>query len=251
MKIALSTKIFWGLVIFYAVLAVVNIYLPQGDFLSLQPSQQELPAPKSIIALANAGIILVLYGGLGYLGLMLSRKVSWPDIYDKRISNHKRFLIPALIGAALGVFLIIGDMIFSRFNTIGHFLHPPFPTSLVASFSAGIGEEIMFRLFFISFWTWLISKVILRNKWQNQVFWVVAVLSALAFAVGHYPALMLLYNFNSVSTVPIVLHIEVILLNSAVGIFAAYYFRRYGFLAAVGVHFWTVIVWHVIYGLLQ
>jgi len=249
MKISFSTKIFWGLVIFYAALAAVNIYLPQGNFLALQPSQQELPASKSIIALANAGIILVLYGGLGYLGLLLSRKVGWPDIYDKRISNRKRFLIPALIGAALGVFLIIGDMIFSRFNTIGHFLHPPFPTSLVASFSAGIGEEIMFRLFFISFWTWLISKVILRNKWQNQVFWVVAVLSALAFAVGHYPALMLLYNFNSVSTVPIVLQIEVILLNSAVGIFAAYYFRRYGFLAAVGVHFWTDIVWHVIWGL--
>jgi hypothetical protein len=81
------------------------------------------------------------------------------------------------------------------------------------------------------------------------VFWVVAVLSALAFAVGHYPALMLLYNFNSVSMVPIVLQIEVILLNSAVGIFAAYYFRHYGFLAAVGIHFWTDIIWHVIWGL--
>jgi len=250
MKISLSTKIFWGLVIFYAVLAVVYFYLPQGDFMSLQQGAQELPAPRIVIALINAGIILIVYGGLGYLGLFLSRKLGFPDIYDKRVSNRQRFLTPALIGAALGVFLIIGDVIFSRFNTIGRFLHPPLPASIVASFSAGIGEEIMFRLFFISFWTWLISKIILRGRWQNQIFWVVAVLSALAFAVGHLPSLMLIYNFKSVSAVPVILMIEGILLNGAVGIVAAYYFRSYGFLAAVGVHFWTDIIWHVIYGLL-
>jgi len=249
MKISLSTKIFWGLVIFYAVLAVVYFYLPQGDFMSLQQGAQELPAPRIVIALINAGIILIVYGGLGYLGLFLSRKLGFPDIYDKRVSNRQRFLTPALIGAALGVFLIIGDVIFSRFNTIGRFLHPPLPASIVASFSAGIGEEIMFRLFFISFWTWLISKIILRGRWQNQIFWVVAVLSALAFAVGHLPSLMLIYNFKSVSAVPVILMIEGILLNGAVGIVAAYYFRSYGFLAAVGVHFWTDIIWHVIYGL--
>jgi hypothetical protein len=40
------------------------------------------------------------------------------------------------------------------------------------------------------------------------------------------------------------------LLNWVISIFAAYYFRKYGFLAAVGIHFWTDIIWHVIWGII-
>ncbi len=29
-----------------------------------------------------------------------------------------------------------------------------------------------------------------------------------------------------------------------------YYFRKYGFLAAAGIHFWTDISWHVVYGMI-
>jgi len=107
----------------------------------------------------------------------------------------------------------------------------------------------MFRLFFLSFWVWLISIVVLRSKWQNQVFWIIAVFSALAFALGHIPSLMILYNYASPVGMPPVLLTEIILLNGVISIFAAYYMRKYGFLAAVGIHFWTDIVWHVIWGL--
>jgi len=40
------------------------------------------------------------------------------------------------------------------------------------------------------------------------------------------------------------------LLNGLMSIFAAYYFRKYGFLAPVGIHFWADIVWHVLWGLI-
>jgi hypothetical protein len=43
---------------------------------------------------------------------------------------------------------------------------------------------------------------------------------------------------------------EIILLNGIVSIFAAYYFRKFGFLAPVGIHFWTDVVWHVIWGVM-
>ena len=41
----------------------------------------------------------------------------------------------------------------------------------------------------------------------------------------------------------------IVLLNSIVSLFAAYYLRKSGFLAPVGIHFWTDIVWHVVWGL--
>ena len=208
----------------------------------------QLPASKPVIALASAAIILVLYGGLGFLGLKLSQKLGFADLWDPKVSNKQRFLLPALIGICLGIFFIIADAIFSQFQALGPLPHPPFPTSLAASAAAGIGEELIFRLFFISFGVWLISYVLLKGKWQNQIFWIVAVLSALAFALGHLPSMMLLLDFKTVGEIPPALMSEIILLNGVLSLFAAYYFRKFGFLAAVGIHFWADVVWHVIWG---
>jgi len=245
-ELSVSIKIYISLIITLAILAASNVFLPQGSFLPTLPGQ-ELPAPKPVLALVNAGIMLILYGGLGLLGLKLSEKIGFPDLCDPKISNKQRFLIPALIGMGIGMFFILADMILSQFHTLGPLPHPPFPTSIVASAVAGIGEELIFRLFFISFWVWLISYVILKKRWQNQIFWIVAIFSAFAFALGHIPAVMLLFGFEALSEIPAALLSEIILLNGVLSLFAAYYFRKYGFLAPVGIHFWTDMVWHVIW----
>ena len=172
-------------------MAAINVFLPQGSFLSTLP-EQDLPVPKPVLALVNAATMLILYGGLGFLGLKFSQKLGFADIWDSGVSNRQRFLIPALVGIAIGVFFIFTDAILSQLYTLGSLPHPPFPTSLIASTSAGIGEEIMFRLFFISFWVWLISYVILKKRWQNQIFWAVAIFSALAFAFDHIPSVIIL-----------------------------------------------------------
>jgi hypothetical protein len=245
-KLSPSIGVYCGLILILAVAAAVSVFLP-GTF-ALLPSE-ELPASRPVLALANFGIMLILYGGLGLAGLKLARKLGFPDVWDDEVSAKERFLIPALIGIGLGLFLIVGDLFFSRFHSLGELPHPPFPTSLLASLTAGIGEELIFRLFFISFWVWLLSHVILKKRYQSRIFWFVSILSALAFAIGHLPAFMILFNFSRVSQVPPVILVEIILLNGVVSLFAAYYFHRYGFLAAVGIHFWTDVVWHVIWGL--
>jgi membrane protease YdiL (CAAX protease family) len=241
----ISLRIFIGLIILYALLAAVSVFLPEAAALA----GYEYPASKPVMALANFAIILVIYGGLGYLGYVLSRKVGFPDIWDPGVTNTNRFLVPAFIGVTAGIFLILGDQVFSRYNTVGLLPHPPFPTSLVASFTAGIGEEIIFRLLFISFWVWLISDKILKGKKQNAVFWVISLLSALAFAFAHIPAFMFLNHWKSFAEIPGVLLTELILLNGVVGLLAAWYFRKAGYLAAIGIHFWTDIVWHLAWGL--
>ena len=246
-KASLFLKIYISLIIILAILAAINVFLPQGAFLPTQT----LPASKPILALVNAAIMLILYGGLGFIGLKLSQKIGFADIWDLKVSNKQRFLIPALVGGGIGIFFILADVIFSKFHTLGPIPHPPFPSSFVASATAGIGEEVIFRLFFISFWVWFVSYIILKKRWQNQVFWVVSIFSALAFALGHFPSVMILFGLNSIQKIPFVLISEIILLNGVISFFAAYYFRKFGFLAAVGIHFWTDVVWHVIWGIIS
>jgi hypothetical protein len=245
-KLSTSIKIYITLILILTILSAVSIFLPESQ--GMLPTQ-ELPASKIVLALANAGIILVFYGGLGFLGLKLARKIGFSDIWDSEISNRQRFLIPAIVGIGTGILIIIGDAIFSQFHDLGPLPHPPFPSSIIASITAGIGEEVIFRLFFVSFWVWLISNVILRKRYNNQVFWIITVLSAIAFAAGHVPSLMILFEFETLYDVPIAILIEGFLLNGVLSIFAAYYFRKYGFLTAVGIHFWADVVWHVIRGL--
>ncbi len=244
----ISNRIFIGMIVVYAVVAFINVLLPQS-YAGVTPPTGPMPAPLPVIALANAGIVLVLYGGLGFIGLVLSRKLTLPEIWDSAVSNRQRFVIPLIVGVVLAVVLITGDMLFAPINGIGHFPHPSFPGSILAAIGAGIGEEILFRLFFICLWTWLVSKVILRGRWQTQVYWVVSFFSAIAFGMGHLPAIMFLYNWTTLTQVPPILLAEILLLNGILSLFAAYYFKKYGFLAPVGIHFWTDILWHVIWGL--
>ncbi len=252
MKTSLSPSItiYISLIIILAALGAANAFLPQGSLTTTLPEGQ-MPASKSTIALVTAGTMLILYGGLGFIGLLLSRKLGFPELWDETVTPRQKFLIPAVIGVALGIFFILADSILKRWHTFGALPHPPFPTSLVASAVAGIGEEVIFRLFFIPFWVWLISSVILQGRWQTQVFWIVAIFSAAAFAAGHLPSVQFALEVESVSQIPAALMFEIFLLNGVLSLFAAHYFRQYGFLAAVGIHFWTDIIWHVIWGLIS
>lgn len=249
-KLSVSIKIYLYLVITLALLSVLNLFLPQGDFVPVRKFPEgKLPAPFLALALVNVFTITIFYGGLGLLGLKLTDKLGYAKIWDPEISNRQRFLIPAIVGIGLGMFFILTDAVFSRLHPIGHLPHPPFPTSIVASVAAGIGEEIIFRLFFIPFFVWLVSWVIFKKRWQNQIFWIMTALSAIAFSLGHLPSTMLIYGFKKMSDFPPAFLAEVIVLNSLVSFAAAFSMKKSGFLAPVGVHFWTDIVWHVIRGL--
>jgi len=244
-NVSKSIKIFVGMVILLAILASVNVFLPQGDF----APTEEIPVSKPMLVLINFITVIVLYGGLGLLGIKLSQKLDIADIWDDTVTNRQRFLYPFIIGLISGALLVASDLIFARIHDLGQLPHPPFPTSLLASLVAGIGEEIIFRLFFISFWVWLFSKVFFKGKYEKIIFGIIIIISAIAFALAHMPSAMILFGFESMGDIPGILITEMLVLNGIVSVLAAFYFRKYGFLAAVGIHFWTDIVWHVLWGL--
>ena len=243
----MSTRIYVVLVLIAAGLAAAMTYMPFGN-LAIVPEDS---IPLSTLAIVNGTMVLVLYGGLGYVGIRLCRKLGYPDVWDQSVTLRERLGDPAIAGLWIGLVFIVVDNALGRFHHLGPLPHPPFPTSLVASIQAGIGEEMIFRLFFIPFLVWLISRVMLKGERENLVFWIASVFSGIFFAAGHIPSAMLMLGLESFDAIPTAVMIEIFVLNGTLSMVAAYSLRKGGFLAAVTVHTTTDLVWHVIWGLMR
>lgn len=188
-------------------------------------------------------------GGIGLLGAFFMRKLDFVDLLDKRVGNDKRVVLPIKMGVVIGVGFILMDLVFSRFHSLGPLPHPGFPASVFASVTAAISEEVMFRLFLVGFFT-LILRTVFKRVPMRIAFFMVACLSAFLFAVGHMPAVFILYGIKEFNEIPALVLLEIFILNGVLSFYAVYYLRYYGFLAPVLLHFTVDVVWHVLYGLI-
>ena len=78
----------------------------------------------------------IIYGRLGYLGLILTEKINFAPLWSDKVNISEKIIKPFCLGIALGLFFIVLDIIFANYNSFGMLPHPVFPTSLVASITA-------------------------------------------------------------------------------------------------------------------
>ncbi len=232
------------LVLLLGIAAGINIYLPMGDFV---PKDMELPLPKHFFAIMTFFMMMIIYGGLGYAALRLNPKLGLPGMWKQGDSMKNIVWKPVFYGIVLGVMFIFLDIMLADFNGLGRIPHPPFPTSIVASTAAGIGEEIMFRLVVITFLLWIFGKLI-KTATGEKTFWVAAIVSALLFSFAHLPSVMYIVGITDPMNFPLILLAELIILNGSLSLAAADLYRKHGFVSAVIIHFVLDIVWHVLYG---
>ena len=210
----------------------------------------DIGVSNTVIGLANAGIIIVFYGILGFAGYWFANKSGLPGIYRENRNWRHRIATPFILGALCGLILIIGDLVFTPINGFGHFPHPTFPLSILASIGAAIGEEILFRSFVFGLWALILNWILQRfNNNRPVVLWIANVIAALAFGAGHLGSVMALAKVTTPSNLNPILLVEVFLLNGIVGLVAGRQYMKNGLVAAIGVHFWTDIFWHVLWGL--
>jgi len=209
----------------------------------------DMGVSNAVLGLANASIVLVVYGILGWIGFWFARKLGLPGIYSEDGNWQRWFFIPLFIGLVCGVLLILGDLLFAPINKYGRFVHPQFPLSIVASLSAGIGEEMMFRGFVLGLWGFLLNWLFKRFNGRTIALWIANIIAALAFGAGHLGTILFLTGASSLSELSPVLLAEVFILNGVVGLIVGERYMKDGLVAAAGVHFWTDIVFHVVWGL--
>lgn len=240
--------VFGGLLILDALLVLLAfLFIPLEQLSGGQPMTPAMAAvPAWQLGLANAAIILVVYGLLGAAGLWFALKLGLPGIYRKAAGWRSWFLVPMSVGLILGILFIVLDRLSSTIGNWQGFPHPAFPYSVVASVTAGIGEETLFRMFVFGLWGFLLNLVLRRWHATGAALWVANLIAALAFAASHLPATVLLLGLNDPSEIPTVVIAELFLVNGFLGLVSGAFYMRSGLVAASGVHFWADIVFHVL-----
>ena len=119
--------------------------------------------------------------------------------------------------------------------------HPTAWQGLLASFYGGIDEELLLRLFVLSFLAWLghfLSRTA-DGKPTLAVLWIANVLAAILFGLGHLPATAALLPLT-----PLVI-LRALVLNGVAGIAFGYLYFTRGLESAMLSHFIGDLILHV------
>lgn len=252
-------RVLLALILANAILAVVYYLINPIQALPVPGGETSAPdVPAWVLGLANAGIVLVIYGVAGVAGYWFARRLGLPGTYSPQAGWKGWLLWPCLVGIGAGVFIVILDRLFAPAiqAALGSsqvwegFAHPQFPLSLIASATAGIGEEILFRSFVLGFWAYLLNLLLRRWQATRIALWIANGIAALAFSASHLATAMFLLGVSTPAELPPPVLAELLLLNGVLGLVAGGLSFRDGLVAAIGVHFWADIIWHVIYPVL-
>ncbi|MEP6743264.1 MAG: hypothetical protein ABJB61_12250 [bacterium] len=223
---SISMRIYLGLIAFMVAVKVLFLLFP-----TVFPGadQEGAFAWTTILAIAVMGLI----------GLVLARRTGFPEIWDSKVSNRQRFLIPTFIGLVYGVITVLKDL------PNPEPVHLKLPLSIPFYTYGALLLEIMLRLFAIPLLVWIFSNLILRGRWQTQVFWLAAIVVAL-----YEPLPYMREQLSGVSG----LAISIVLVKWAIAplflanVITGWLFRKYGFLSALVMRLSFYLVWHIVYG---
>jgi membrane protease YdiL (CAAX protease family) len=214
-----------------------------------------LPTPVALTpALALAALIqnLVLFGIAIFLGLWLSRRVGMglPILEGILEGKPQRGALLAVlplsagVGAAGGVITILLDLPFEKLASIALLSAntPVWWQGLLASFYGGIAEELLCRLFLVSLFVWITTKIKKTAAGQPTNFgvWLSIILAAVLFGLGHLPATA------AVTAITSLIVVRALLLNGVIGVAFGWLYWKKGLESAMTAHFSADIVLHVI-----
>jgi len=176
---------------------------------------------------------------VGWVGVTLAPRTGFASMWQAEISHTRRLLLPGLVGIGIGSVTVIFDAL----QPLGEGSLVSFPASVVAYPLAGILEEILFRLFLTTTLVWIISNMLLRGRWQEAVFWGIAAFLGIFYTISQVD----LYS-SLVGAIDYLILARFFVVIAADFILAAYFYRRYGFLAALSLRLGDYLVWHIIWG---
>lgn len=232
----------------FSIIAIMPyIMTVQGDILRTAP----VPLPLVILVAIIQSFILIAI--LLFIGLKLSKKLGFKiPILEGYINKQKintdirvTIKISILLGCLAGIIIILLDFLFIKLgtNVMGQTSIPVWQ-GFLASFYGGISEEIIMRLFFMTFILWLISKLV-KVKTElvknNLLVWSAIIISSILFGLGHLPVT------TTLTTITPLVIFRALLLNGVGGLVFGWLYWKKGLEFAMIAHFSADIMLHVIF----
>jgi len=184
------------------------------------------PYPPQLLALLAAEIIVIL---LIWAGLWFGARHQ----LGSSIPSLRRALLALLIGAASGAVVLALLPLAGLQSRIIKEASIPIWKWLIIAFDSATLEEIIFRLFVVSFVVWLIARFLKRET----AIWIALIISALLFGAAHLSRWM--------DSGPAVIT-AVMIVNGLIAIVLGRIYVKWGIEAAILGHFAGDVVVHII-----
>ena len=246
-------KTFWLLLVLFVLAAITN--LPHSRAIKTlayqagESDKMNIPIFESIAW--TAGTSLIVGALFIWIGLWLSARANLGApilaglISGKSISDlirRKVVITSILIGVVVSVILLVLLDIQQSVLPIDppKFNHPSAFPSFLASISAGITEEIIFRLGIMSLFVSIMQYFVKRKTPSNKIIWIGNITTGIIFGLIHLPMSNNYYELTSIVIGTTVIG------NIITGTTFGWIFWRYGLLMAMLAHICFDIVFHVI-----
>ncbi len=243
----------WKIFFILLTASILSIFAIMPFILTLQGEiLKAIPMPLPLLILIIVAQSAFLFAILIFIGLKLANKLEFQMPFIKRIITKERvdFNIKSIIktsvlfGSLAGIAILLFDFIISQFGLESLFKEVSVPIwqGFLASFYGGISEEIVMRLFFMTFVLWLIGNItkakgkIIEN---NLLVWIAIIIAALVFGIGHLPITSELITLS-----PLIIF-RALLLNGIGGVVFGWLYWKKGLESAMIAHFSADIIIYV------
>ena len=180
---------------------------------------------------------LILFSIITFFGLLLAKKLEFKlPVLEGKIGIRAVLKISVALGILSGVLILLCSFAFEELS-ISAFQAPAW-TGFLASFYGGIAEEVLCRLFVMTFIVWIISKF--TKNFANWGVWAAIIVSAVLFGVGHLPMT------SALADITFMVVARAILLNGIGGVVFGWLYWKRGLESAIIAHFSADIVLHVV-----
>ena len=188
----------------------------------------------------------ILFSVAIFFGLYFAKKTDFHLPFIEAILERKdykkvldTFLIKSIvIGIVVAICIYLLDSLFISLGIAisTHEIYAPAWQTLLAAFYGGIAEEVIMRLFLMTFLVWSAMKIFKVAQPTPAVVIASIIITAIVFGLGHLPITATLTTIT-----PLVI-LRAVVLNSIGGIVFGWLFWRKGLESAMIAHFTTDIV---------
>lgn len=209
----------------------------QGDVL------RKLSYPVELVFLVQLVQSVILFSAAIFFGLFFTRKINFklPLIdavlqkgnYKAVLKNIAGVSIVSGIFSAVAIYTADALFVMQGVGISTHENYAPVWQKLLASLYGGVAEEILLRLFLMTFLIWIGMKLYKRDQPTRAGIIVSIALAAVVFGLGHLPVTAALTAIT-----PLIV-LRAVVLNGIGGVIFGWLFWKKGLEAAMFAHFVT------------